>query len=135
MSMNTLEELEFLLELQDQSIGTSSHDDVEVYCHMFEKAGDKADGLKAEVKINMRRIDFKKTGSYISEMFYEAKMPDAVNEAIIAVFKKAIGDKVIQLRGKAREVLGIPEERHEEGAGQEYNTPGEGGTGNHEVNN
>lgn len=108
--MNTLEELEFLLELQDQSTGVSSHDDIEVYCKMFEKAGDKTDGLKAEVRINMRKNDSKKTGSYLETMFYEAKMPDAVNEAIIAVFKKAIKDKVIQLREKARETLGIDKE-------------------------
>ena len=131
--MNTLEELEFLLELQNQSMGISTHDDVEIYCKMFEKAEDKTDGLEAEIEINIRRINFKETGSYIKTMFYEAKMPDAVINVIIDVFKKAIEDRIIRLREKAMETLGINKETKTESA---YDPDSkEGGTGNYEIDN
>ena len=129
--MNTLEELEFLLELQKQSIGISCHDDIEVGCKMFEKAENK-DVLKTEIEINIRRINFKEKGSYINTMFYEAKIPDEVNKTIVLVLKKAIQDRVIQLREKVIEMLGINKEIKIES--NDPNLRG-GGTIDYEINN
>lgn len=109
VKMNIIEELEFLLGLQNQSMGISSHDDIEVNCKMFEKAENK-DVLKTEIEISVRRINFKEKVSYINTIFYEAKIPDEVNKTIIVALKKAIQDRVIQLREKAIEMLGINKE-------------------------
>ena len=117
--MNIIEELEFLTELQDLSIGVSTHDNIEVYCKNFE-ADNKESKLEAIVIINVRKTNWKKSGGYIETMFCNNKMPAEVERIIIAKFKKIMWDRGLELKRKAREILGIPEGIAKDE--QDYNT-------------
>ena len=117
--MNIIEELEFLTELQDLSMGVSTHDNIEVYCKNFE-ADNKESKLEAIVIINVRKTNWKKSGKYIETMFYDNKMPAEIERIIIAKFKKTMWDRILELKRKAREILGIPEGIAKDE--QDYNT-------------
>jgi len=107
--MNKVEELEFLTELQDLSMGVSTHNNIEVYCKDF-VADSKESKLEAVVIINVRKTNWKKSGKYIESMFYNYKMRDITEKAIIAGFKEMMRERASEVRRKAREILGIPEE-------------------------
>jgi len=129
-----MEELEFLIKIRDhQHIGESYHDEICINCGTFEN--NKETGkmvLKAKIEIVMSKFTHEGVGSYFESMFYNTKTPEAVNKAIIIKFKEDINARIKELREKARDVLGIPEQKQEKIIG-DINI--EGGTIDYEVNN
>ena len=65
-------------------------------------------------------------------MFYDTKVPQAINRAVINKFGEIINDRIKELRLKVRGIMGIPGEKGKE-IEQDYNQ--EGGTESHEANN
>ena len=129
-----MEELEFLLKIRDhQSIGVSYHDEICIDCGTFEN--NKETGkmvLKARIEITMSKFTHEEVGRYFESMFYNTKTPEAVNKAIIKKFKEDINTRIKELREKARDVLGIPEQKQEKIIG-DIDT--EGGTAEYEIDN
>ena len=129
-----MEELEFLLKIRDhQSIGVSYHDEISIDCGTFEnnkEAGKMV--LKARIEITMSKFTHEEEGRYFESMFYNTKLPEAINKAIIIKFKEDINTRIKELREKARDVLGIPEQKQEKIIG-DIDT--EGGTAEYEIDN
>lgn len=120
--MQILEELEFLMKVRDQkSIGVSYHDNISIYCKSFESnKSSKELKLKAEVEITMSKLTHEKEGRYFESLFYNTKVPDVIDKALINKFKEIVNDRIKELREKAREVLGIPEGKHKKEIGKDY---------------
>jgi len=143
-----MEELEFLLKIRDhQSIGVSYHDEISIDCGRFENnketgkidcgrfENNKETGkmvLKARIEITMSKFTHEEEGRYFESMFYNTKLPEAINKAIIIKFKEDINTRIKELREKARDVLGIPEQKQEKIIG-DIDT--EGGTAEYEIDN
>ena len=128
-----IEELEFLMEIRDhQSVGVSCHDEISINCGTFEN--NKETGkmvLKAKIEITMSKFTHEEEGGYFESMFYNTKLPEAINKAIVIKFKEDINTRVKELREKARNILGIPEQKQEKII-EDIDT--EGGTGDNENN-
>ena len=104
-----MDELEFLMKLQDLAVGTSTHDGIEIYCRNF-KVAEKKEELEAQVTMSVRNIDWKKAGKYLEELLDDRKLREKVEELIIIGVKEAIKEKISSVRKNIREVLKIPEE-------------------------
>lgn len=110
--MNKIEELEFLRELRELSLGVSTHDNIEIYCRDFE-AKKEVTELETTIVIRVNKTNWKKSGRYIESMFYNNRMREAIEKAIVVRFKEMMSDRASEVRREAREILGIPEKQEE----------------------
>lgn len=106
--MNKIDELEFLLALQDLTTGVCTHDNIGIYCNAF-KAHEKKTELTAQVTITVNKTDWEKAGKYIEEMLYSNKMSGKIDDIIVAKFKEAVQERIQIIREEVRESLGITE--------------------------
>lgn len=106
--MNKMEELEFLIELQGLSLGTISHNEIEVYCKDFQRY-EKNNKLETKIVINVRKIDWEKAGNYIQGFLYNGRIRVDIENFIINKIKEIMEEKTINLRREIRENLGIQE--------------------------
>lgn len=106
--MNKIDELEFLLELQELSLGISIHDNIEVYCKDFKRL-EKTQRLECPVVINVRKTDWEISGRYIENMLVINKIREDIEKVIVAKFKRIIEDRILEIRKEVRDNLGITE--------------------------
>ena len=110
--MNKMEELELLTGLQNLSIGTSSHDGIEVYCpHLQAKIDKGKEGtLETDVRIKITQSKWKETSQYLEELLSQGRIDRDIEAAIISKIKSLIIEKIQTTRKEAKEILGIPGE-------------------------
>lgn len=127
MSMNKMEELEFLIEVRDQTTGISYHDDMTVCCGRFlaDPEEKKELTLKAEVTITMSRIKYKERAGYFESVFYDEEASRTVNKAVISKINEIINNKIKKVREEVRDILKIPEEKPKEGIEQDHDQEGD----------
>ena len=106
--MNKIDELEFLLALQDLTTGVCTHDNIGIHCNAF-KAHEKKTELTAQVTITVNKTDWEKAGKYIEEMLYSNKMSGKIDDIIVAKFKEMVQGKIQTIREEVRTNLGISE--------------------------
>lgn len=111
-NMNKLEEIEFLLSLQNQTINTRSFDDIEIYCAHFESERDKTiaypEELLTRAGIRFKKVhDFDEKKGYLESLIYNSKLKEDIERVMISNIKKAIDDKIKRLREEVKITLGL----------------------------